>query len=1684
MRNTYRIPQAVERNSLGSEFAVLSSGQIPGVWKTFGMMIAPRLLEQLEPRIAPAAVVLTSGGNLLSSGDQGYLSEADAQGDATLLVKCLGGKALVFWDADDKQIRGISLSDGGKIEVTGNIFGDIVTNLETSGFLSDSDNDPSNGLDGGRLLAASIAGVKTTAYFDANGAAQNGDVGRIIAGGSAANINLNGRLGGVFTGDGIFDAVATASSPVITDGIPTTQFQFVLGNNFDSSGPADLSTMTLKMSDATFAPAASINGVSFSSGVGVKFFSGDGADGTGSGAAAGGSVSKVSFVGAIVDTAATGFFAGKSYTVSAGHGGDVSEADAGAGGSISGLSETGSGGNVYIHAGDGGNGGPAKGRGGNGGSIGTLDLLGGVLNYDIQSGSGGNGASGGHGGSVSTANITSQGPISLAGPFFDDKFSGFTAKDFFVINRSTAEMTLIDGSTLTSSPIITPLAAGPVDALMADLNNDNYLDVVVLYADETLGILINNGGDGTFKYTVKDLGFEPFRVLAGEFVGDGGNPELTIISTNKIQTTLRLYSATDPTEATSFTTDTSKFKPLALKKGNLADAVGGSSPLGLVDLTQPDGTTTTFFWGMEFEPAVSAHKADLTLAFADGTLQGVISGDKAYTTSGAPKLLVPGGIRDVDFNFPDLRAEKITQSLAIVNAAGSAASIVNITTPPPPEVAEGETPPPATASNFIFVPGSQLPLKSGAGTLLEVRWTDSSLPAETAALTLLASNGTASTVSVYSGSFTRLASYSYDYLINSTANNFLFALAVVPADSDLDTISLAADSYFFTTGNVTVAKAYQATLPSADSDPVLLNVSLPFSPKTVALGTGAGGSGKSGSGGNGGEIASLNLDSNFGSITTGAGGPSESGAGGHGGSLNNSASFKTSLATIKPSFGVTDTLSIVAGSGASVTGSSPASKGGNGGSIGSVIFSTIGHFESGAFVLGSLSLQAGNGGSSESLAAGNGGSITTTAVYSAKDVTLTAGSGGNGSVGAKATGGQGGYVAGITGGDVKSTGKRSITGDVEARAGSGGNSAFTRAGNGGSITSTNIQNMVTPAAQMLLQAGGGGSSGGLDASAAGGAGGSISSITSQGSTVQPTLVAGQGGNAVGGSGGAGGSLSGLIYSGGIINLTSGTGGNSTGLSSKGAGGAGGAISGIKAEIKGSGYMTIQSGSGGTGTGAAGGAGGAIANVFLKLDPADKSSADETLAVTIGSGAGGAGSKGGNGGHLSGISCEGVYNHALNDSFTTVIDSIAMRLLSGNGGAGTTGDGGTGGTISFTKPLLGISQIDADSTNPDFLPGDEALRVLTGDGGAGAGKGGAGGALSGIKAANVKNGLGDPIARNLLGSALIQTGSGGDGGTGDAGSGGALTNAKLSVERQGTDQTGNLRAWTGNGGNSASGKGGAGGQILNSAFTSTNGSNDDGYGVLLQTGNGGAGGKSGGNGGLLSNLTVSVTSVGLNGTDSDIYGAVILTGDGGAGTGLTASAGGAGGAISGISQPKDVYSVINLIQAGSGGNSSAGTTGGAGGSISNVRSAGAIGAQIARALPSDPGLPQGQFNTIATSATIDALTTLPDLQQGVFAGLGGTGSSKGSNGKVSNISAPAIAAIGAADLAGTFEQASGASKIATLLLAFDIDGSGSYQTGDGFVRAANFNPDKEIVSLDSSIITTAALIARTTPFVNP
>jgi hypothetical protein len=262
-----------------------------------------------------------------------------------------------------------------------------------------------------------------------------------------------------------------------------------------------------------------------------------------------------------------------------------------------------------------------------------------------------------------------------------------------------------------------------------------------------------------------------------------------------------------------------------------------------------------------------------------------------------------------------------------------------------------------------------------------------------------------------------------------------------------------------------------------------------------------------------------------------------------------------------------------------------------------------------------------------------------------------------------------------------------------------------------------------------------------------------------------------------------------------------------------------------------------------------------------------------------------------------------------------------------------------------------------------------------------------------------------------------------------------------------------------------------------------GNDTAGYATLVIAGDGGDGSTRGGNGGGLSNITTTLPQIGVVNTAPNIYSGVFLAGSGGSGTGALKSTGGSGGNVSGISQTQNIYSVMNLVQAGTGGNSSADIMGGKGGDVSSINTVGSIGAQVARATVGGPQINQGIYNTIAASALIDSLVTTTNVQQGVFAGLGGSGLKDGNNGTVSGIKAQTIAAIAAANLSGTFEKAASVSSITTLLLGYDIDGSGTYNAGDGFVMSGN-DKISSLNSLNTQLITTANLRANTAPFIVP
>ena len=132
--------------------------------------IMQTLLEQLEPRIAPASLAgtdyeaITVGSPQLIKAGEGLSTSADGTG--SLLLKVEKGQMLVFTTDlngnnrfDPNEITGIAAGDGLRFTSFVDINGDIVTNLQANGRLSDSDGDRSNGLDGRLLLNSRIESI-------------------------------------------------------------------------------------------------------------------------------------------------------------------------------------------------------------------------------------------------------------------------------------------------------------------------------------------------------------------------------------------------------------------------------------------------------------------------------------------------------------------------------------------------------------------------------------------------------------------------------------------------------------------------------------------------------------------------------------------------------------------------------------------------------------------------------------------------------------------------------------------------------------------------------------------------------------------------------------------------------------------------------------------------------------------------------------------------------------------------------------------------------------------------------------------------------------------------------------------------------------------------------------------------------------------------------------------------------------------------------------------------------------------------------------------------------------------------------------------------------------------------------------------------------------------------------------
>jgi hypothetical protein len=691
-----------------------------------------------------------------------------------------------------------------------------------------------------------------------------------------------------------------------------------------------------------------------------------------------------------------------------------------------------------------------------------------------------------------------------------------------------------------------------------------------------------------------------------------------------------------------------------------------------------------------------------------------------------------------------------------------------------------------------------------------------------------------------------------------------------------------------------------------------------------------------------------------------------------------------------------------------------------------------------SILAGDITLNGGNGGSSENAPAGAGGAVTDTpslvtitgAVIPTlidADFVLTVG------------GGNGGLA-------------------VASSSGLGAGSA--RSALGGAGGSVNGLNLAMQQGDILINAGYGNVGGGNS----GGAGGSIMAINAVDNGGNILVGAGDGGAANGsiGNGGAGGSITNFNYTLSLSNpgsevpynvdLTAGYGGQSA----SGAGGAGGSLSGLALSLQ----TPFES-----------------VNNANAIPSSSHTNTDSTLRVDLVAGYGGQGATGGAGGAVRNSTLTAVYEQlvtivapiAADDTTFRQINPIVATITAGYGGQGTKGAGGAGGAVASLN-LLGLSHYDPDSADPNA--GGTALVITSGYGGEGSTTGGAGGAITLINSENAQfvepsssTGTGTPVTGggntviNLTGtqlsSASITSGYGGKGDTGTGGTGGTISSLSVSVQGFYQDShlsvqaptTGSTQGPAGGGLAIISGAGGQGGAIgrggaAGSITSSTVGSTDafDIYGVMLQGGIGGQGGLGGGTGGNVSNIQLNSPENPISYTGGyDVISSLILAGNGGAATGATAI-GGTGGSISGITEAKDVNSAINLIQAGNGGNAVA--TGGLGGSVTSVNTVGLIGQA------SDNSVSFGVFQTQADTAFFSTL--FPEgIPQGVFAGEGGTGVTAGLAGSVYSIRAAQIAAIGAAaNSSGYFGAAERVAGITAESIAYDLNGNGVYDNQSG------------------------------------
>ncbi len=1120
-------------------------------------------IESLEPRVAPA--VLVNGGNLLGGNGNPTTGETSTGGNTVTLVKVTHGQALVFFDSTLHTITSISVGKNAQLDITGNITGDIVTNLLPTGRLTDSDNDASNGEDGGILLGTNIKGITTHVF-----SSQNGDINRIIAGGTVKNVNISGQLKGLYAGDGIFRDGPTAV--VSTHGVDYNSILTGAQTNF-----------VLTQAQALPYTSANVNKVVVATANQLEIFAGgghtDAATGLGQ---AGGNITNVT-----IRQTLTGEGSNPALFLHAGDGGAGSTG--GAGGNVANFDDMGSIAYVRVQTGDGGGG--DGGAGGAGGFLNASTIVTSSPRYDLFMGRGGDGATvGGAGGTITTLNFTND---MVGGKSFVTlgDFNGDGLQDVLLTNTLTGEATLSLGKTNAdgtagfsvalqtaangaATPFIAAVGAVPTTVVASDFNADGNLDFVVSYAStNNLGVFLGHG-NGTFTASSVALTASPTRITVSDFGGTAA-PDIAVLSAGDITSAgggtnsqiflvqndgaARFTALGNPTTISGLGTDIAAAQ---IDKAGTNDVFVGLAS-GNIDTLF--GTGTAFNLAATFNAFPSA----------------VTSLDVGPTSDTTTMLLA----FDVNINSANASVKTIAPQIDVFNVGTSGSSPGMATIQPTGD----------TASAAHFVQGTEaIGVVGTAGFSIYSYQTNGY-----AVLTSLASTGVLN-------DFTGIAD----------ANGYQIAA-----------VGAATNRFFYTAGNPGSTTGLPAFDPiNTPFEPRIISF--------VAGDGGHGAADHGGAGGGvntltynqtlGGGV--LEAGGTYEAhVTTGSGGDSDRAKGGKAGDLDR---VTLTLASGDQNESQDDTTSVFLTTGHGGAGTD----GGAGGNITKVKSTSVfAQTEGSNAIVGAVTMQmtTGDGGRGAAGTGGAGGSVTLDGPSSLSGVTFFDVSavnpeaaalqvrGGNGGDGISA-GGAGGALTGVGAQNAIFGGNLALGTNELASAfiasGNGGNATAGNGGAGGGITGLNLAvqnlavNIINPATGIITQSAIDGAATVISGSGGNGAGGlggnagvisksSVASLTGDVQTGYGVLLAsGLGGDGSLG-GGKGGDIKKLTMNTASTNealaavLVAGDGGAAT---EAGAGGRGGTIKGIaQSKDVNSTINTLQAGSGGASASGEGGAGGSV-----------------------------------------------------------------------------------------------------------------------------------------------------------------------------------------------------------------------------------------------------------------------------------------------------------------------------------------------------------------------------------------------------------------------------------------------------------------------------------------------------------